>query len=307
MAQVIHGEFGSGEVETAGVPVAALRTYPVATLNLGPEPGNVVGNLLLAKKAIAEAKEAHPGLGWVVLPELFTSGYSNLASAHCYAEDAERGASVRFFASLARDLGLHIAYGFPERVPGYADGVFDSANLVGPDGLVLTYRKRHLVRTTLEHDVFVPGVELPVVEAGGMRVAIVICWDLGFPEVAREAALAGAEMILAPAAWRAPWGPQYDLSCAARALDNGVYLASANQLGVYPDARFDALGHLYGPDGLRISRSEGERSVGEVDPGSPARWRRLYGNTFLDGVEVLDVAVEPATQGVESVPLEACS
>ncbi len=307
MAQVIHGEFGSGEVETTDVPVAALRTYPVATLNLGPEPGNVVGNLLLAKKAITEAKEAHPDLGWVVLPELFTSGYSNLASAHCYAEDAERGASVRFFASLARDLGLHIAYGFPERVPGTVDGVFGSANLVGPDGLVLTYRKRHLVRTTLEHDVFVPGVELPVVEAGGMRVAIVICWDLGFPEVAREAALAGAEMILAPAAWRAPWGPQYDLSCAARALDNAVYLASANQIGVYPDGRFDALGHVYSPDGLRISRSEGERSVGEVDPGSPVRWRRLYGNTFLDGVEVLDGGVEPAPLEVEAIPLEVCS
>ena len=306
MAQVIHGEFGSGEVETTDGPVAALRTYPVATLNFSPEPGNVVGNLLLAKKAITEAKDAHPDLGWAVLPELVTSGYSNLAAVHCYAEDAERGASVRFFTSLARELGIHIAYGFPERCPG-AGGVFGSANLVGPDGLMLTYRKRHLVRTTLEHDVFVPGVELPVAEAGGIRVALIICWDLGFPEVAREAALAGADMILAPAAWRDPWGLQYDLSCAARALDNGVYVASANQLGVYPDGRFDTPGHVYGPDGLRISRSEGERSVGEVDPGSPGRWRRLYGNTFLDGVEVLDVAVEPAPLEVEAIPLEVCS
>lgn len=308
MAQVIHGEFGSGEAETMDVPVAALRTYPVATLNLSPEPGNVVGNLLLAKKAITEAREAHPDLGWVVLPELVTSGYSDLGSVHCYAEDAERGASVRFFANLARDLGLHIAYGFPERLPSIpgVGGIFNSANLVGPDGLMLTYRKRHLVRTTLEHDVFVGGVELPVAEAGGMRVALAICWDLGFPEVAREAALAGADMILAPAAWRDPWGLQYDLSCAARALDNAVYLASANQIGLYPEARFDALGHVYSPDGLRISRSEGERSVGEVDPGSPVRWRRLYGNTFLDGVEVLDAAVEPAPLEVEAIPMEAC-
>jgi 5-aminopentanamidase len=302
MAQVIHGEFGSGEVETTHGPVGAvLRTYSVAALNLGPEPGDVASNLLLAEKAITEAKHAHPDLGWVVLPELFTSAYSDLASVHRYAEDAEQGMSAHFFASLARNLGLYIAYGFPERHhPGTAGGVSVSANLVGPDGLLLTYRKRHLVRTTSEHHLFVPGVELPVAEAGGMGVALVICWDLGFPEVAREAALAGADLILAPAAWRSPWGPQYDLSCAARALDNAVYLASANQMGAYPDARFDALGHVYGPDGLRISRSEGGRSAGEVDPGAPERWRRLYGNTFLDGVEVLDGGVEDASLEVVS-------
>lgn len=296
MAQVIHGEFGSGEVETTEV----LQTYSVAALNLSPEPGDVAGNLLLADKAIYDAKRAHPDLGWVVLPELFTSGYSGLRSAHHYAEDAERGSSVRFFTSLARDLDIHIAYGFPERLPGTAgaSGVSDSANLVGPDGLVLTYRKRHLVRTTAENDIFVPGIEVPVVEAGGMKVALIICWDIGFPEVVREAALSGADLILAPAGWRSPWGPQYELSCAARALDNAVYLASANQLGVYPEARFDVPGHVYGPDGLRISRSEGEWSIGEVDPGAPGRWRRLYGNTFIDGVEV-----HHGVEALETAPL----
>jgi 5-aminopentanamidase len=159
--------------------------------------------------------------------------------------------------------------------------------------VVLTYRKRHLVRSTGEDHVFISGTELPVVEVGGVRVAFVICWDLGFPEVAREAALAGADLILAPAGWRDPWGPQYELSCAARALDNAVYLASANQQGVYPEARFGAPGHVYGPEGLRVSRSEGERSVAEVDLEASRRWRMLYGSTLLESVE--------------TVPLEVCS
>jgi 5-aminopentanamidase len=292
VAQVIHGEFGPANVGPAGV---LQKTYSVAALNLNARPGDVETNLLLAEKTVIEAKHAHPNLEWVVLPELFTSGYSDLTSAHRYAEDAERGESACFFASLARGLGLYIAYGFPERLPGTAGaaGVCDSANLVGPDGVLLTYRKRHLVRTNGEHHVFVPGTELPVVEAGGLRVAFVICWDLGFPEVAREAALAGADLILAPAGWRDPWGPQYELSCAARALDNAVYLASANQLGVYAEARFGAPGHVYGPDGLRVSRSEGERSVAEVDTGASGGWRRFYGSTILESVE--------------SVPLEVCS
>ena len=296
MAQVIHGEFGPANVEPTEILTPSIReTCSVAALNLSPIPGDVEGNLLLAERAIIGAKRAHPDLGWVVLPELFTSGYSDLALVHRYAEDAEEGTSVRFFASLARDLGLYVAYGFPERLPGTTGvaGVCDSAHLVGPDGVALTYRKRHLVRTAGEHHVFVPGTDLPVVDAGGVRVAFVICWDLGFPEVAREAALGGADLILAPAGWRDPWGLQYELSCASRALDNAVYLASANQLGAYPEARFDAPGHVYGPDGTRVSRSEGELSVAEIDPEAPERWRRFYGSTLLESVE--------------AVPLEVCS
>lgn len=296
MAQVIHGGFGAGDSDTADAMFVApvLQTYSVAALNLSPEPGEIECNLLLAERAITEAKRAHPDLKWVVLPELFTAGYSHLTLVHRSAEDAQRGVSVRFFTSLACDLGLYIAYGFPERLPGAAGvaGVSDSANLVGPDGLVLTYRKRHLVRTTLEYDVFVPGTDLPVVEAGSVRVACIICWDLGFPEVARKAALAGADLILAPASWRAPWGPQYELSCAARALDNAIHLASANQIGVYPEAQFDTPGHIYGPDGLRLSAAEDERSVGKVDLNTSQEWRTLYGSTLIDDIE--------------STPLEAC-
>ena len=139
MAQVIRGEFGAAGIEPADATadvVASMpqKTHSVAALNLGPKPGEVGDNLLLAERAIVEAKLAHPYLGWVVLPELFTSGYSDLASIHRHAEDAERGASVAFFSSLARSLGLYIAYGFPERMPGTAGaaGVCDSANLVGP-------------------------------------------------------------------------------------------------------------------------------------------------------------------------------
>ena len=269
-------------VPAAGEPVGVAsfsRVYSVAALNLSPRPGDVDGNLLLAGSAIADVKRAHPLLKWVVLPELFTSGYADLWSVHRHAEDAESGVSVRFFADLARRLDLYVAYGFPERVPG-ASGVADSANLVGPEGLLSTYRKRHLVRETGEDLVFVAGAELPVVEAGGVPVSLAICWDLGFPETVREAARKGAALVLAPAGWRDPFGPQYRLSCAARALDNAVYLASANQQGTYPEAEFGAPGEVYGPDGLRISVRSGASSVGRIQPSAPAAWRALYGNTF---------------------------
>ncbi|MBA2714819.1 MAG: carbon-nitrogen hydrolase family protein [Rubrobacteraceae bacterium] len=263
---------GTGERLRGGHPL-------VAALHLGPEPGDVAGNLLLAQSAITKTKRAHPALRWIVLPELFTTGYAGLSMVHHHAEDAENGPSARFFASLARRLDLYIAYGFPEKRRGDPGGISDSANLTGPRGLLLTYRKRQLVCTTGEPGVFVPGCEVPVVRAGGASVALVICWDLGSPEAVREAAFGGADLILAPAGWRYPWGRQYNLACAARALDNGVYLASANQLGVYPEASFDAPGGVYGPDGSRLSGSTGLDSVGEIDPCLPERWRTAFGNT----------------------------
>lgn len=284
-------------------PLAVLRAPHVAALNLSPEPGDVEGNLRLAERAVTEAKRAHPELVWVVLPELFTTAYSDLASVHRHAESAEWGPSARYFAALARELGLHVAYGFPERLPG--GGVSDSANLVGPGGVLLTYRKRHLVRATGEERVFVPGTELRVVEAGGTRVALVVCWDLGYPQTVREAALAGARLILSPAGWRHPWGPQYDLSCAARALDNAVYLASANQLGVYPGATFDAPGGVYGPDGTRVSlrgdSPDGVLSVASVNPEFPERWRRSYGSTFREeDATIVPERTRPAPEGFEA-------
>ncbi|MGB3635677.1 MAG: carbon-nitrogen hydrolase family protein, partial [Rubrobacteraceae bacterium] len=161
MAQVLRGNFGPHD--TVELPVAVAEghlthsTASVASLNLSPEPGDVEANLLLAEMAVTEAKEAHPDLRWVVLPELFTSGYTGLTTAHLYAEDAESGPSVQRLLALARSLDIYIAYGFAERLPGTSgpSGVADSANLVGPEGVLLTYRKRHLVRETGEDKVFV--------------------------------------------------------------------------------------------------------------------------------------------------------
>jgi len=239
----------------------------------------------MAERALTNTKRAHPALRWVVLPELFTTGYANLRTIHEHAEDAEHGTSATFFTTLARRLDLYIAYGFPERRP--LVGVSDSANLVGPRGLLFTYRKRRLVWTTDEPEVFVAGEEIPVVLAGGARVAVVICWDLGSPEAVREATLKGADLILAPAGWRHPWGRQYDLACAARALDNAVYVASANQMGDYPEASFDTPGGVYGPHGDRVCHRTDGVSVAEVDIGLPARWRSTFGSTLPTPVGTL--------------------
>lgn len=294
---------GSRRYGAAREKAASDALGKVAALNLSPRPGDVEGNLALAERAVCEAKRYEPALKWVVLPELVTSGYADLASIGRYAEEAE-GYSARRLTALARELGVYIAYGYPEKTPEWErpSGVYDSTNLVGPDGVMLTYRKIHLVRESAELEAFSAGVDVPIVEAGGLRVACVICWDLGFPEVVRGAAAGGADLILAPAGWRAPYGRQYDLSCAARALDNAVYVASANQIGEYSDADFDTPGGVYAPDGTRASEfgkgSLNQRSgLLELDPEAPALWKSSYGNPLFYGQS----APELIEDGAEAV------
>lgn len=279
-------------VETKPAGGTAKPSHPsVASLNLAPIPGDLEANLHAAEEEVVRVKREDPSVKWFVLPELFTSGYSDLENVFRHAEDAEHGMSVWRLSALAHELDVFIAYGFPEALPG--GGTATSANLVGPGsgGPLFTYRKKNLVETTPEHRVFTPGESLPVVEAGGLRVAIVICWDLGHPETVREASRGGADLILAPAAWRDPWGPQYDLACASRALDNAVHLASANQIGAYPEASFGAPGGVYAPDGTRVSESRENASVAVLDPSLPQRWRTFYGDTLRGrSVETLEEA-----------------
>ncbi|CAN5682290.1 hypothetical protein BH20ACT10_BH20ACT10_18430 [soil metagenome] len=294
MVRVIPGGLDAAYVRSTERPPAEFDGKPplpsVASLNLSPKSGALETNLRMAEEEIRRAKREDPSIKWIVLPELFTSGYADLENVSLHAEDAHHGMSVWRLSSLAHELDVFIAYGFPERLPG--GGTATSANLVGPGsgGPLLTYRKKNLVETTPEHRVFTPGSSLPVVEAGGMRVALVICWDIGHPEMVREAAASGAELILAPAAWRDPWGPQYDLACAARALDNAVYIASANQKGDYPEAAFHAPGGIFGPDGSRASEVRGAAAVARLDPDAPGWWRTFYGDTLRKNPEPLEEA-----------------
>ncbi len=256
------------------------RAGEVAVFSLSPEPGSVEVNLALAARTLRREKATRSALRWAVLPELFTSGYTNLGSAAHYAEDAVSGPSAAFFTALSAELDVYIAYGFPERVD--TEVVANSANLVGPEGVLLTYRKRRLVHQAREPEVFVVGEEMPVVEAGGVRVALSICWDLMFPETVREAAVSGAELVLAPSAWEDPYGPQYDLACAARSLDNALYVASANQTGAYPEAVFSAPGGVYRYDGEQMGKAA------LVDLSAMQSYRETFGGMLgeLEGMPI---------------------
>ncbi|MFJ8695550.1 carbon-nitrogen hydrolase family protein [Streptomyces roseolilacinus] len=250
-----------------------LRT---ALLQSSGRLGDVTANLRALDEAAARAAAA--GAGLLVAPELFLTGYAIGADIARLAEPAD-GPSAREAAAVAARHGLAIAYGYPERD---GDAVYNSARLVGADGALLAnYRKTHLYGG-FEQDWFTPGAQ-PVVQAevGGLRVGLMICYDVEFPENVRAHALAGTDLLLVPTALMHPAEIVADSVVPVRAFENQLYIAYANRTGPEGDFEFVGLSALAGPDGTARARAgRGEDLViGDVDPELLRRSRD--GNPYL--------------------------
>ena len=206
---------------------------------------------LAAAHALVEAA-AGGGARLVVLPEYF----SVAGSPRLLRERAEplEGPTATWAAALAARLGIWLVAGsFPEAA---GDGrVHNTSCLMGPDGAtVAVYRKIHLFDVTVdgatsrESDAVAPGDELVVAPLAGTDPAVVvglsICYDLRFPEVYRGLALGGATVAVVPSAFTAVTGPpHWELLLRARAVEDGLFVIGAGQVGTLPPGMPAGHGH----------------------------------------------------------------
>lgn len=182
------------------ITVAACQTFADVAQ---PDPSYVDAAV---RQAAAE------GATLIVLPELAVSGYcfESVAEARAVAEPVD-GPTVHRLRSLSAELSCAIVCGFCEL--GESGKVYNSAVLVEDGELLQCYRKTHLWGR--EPDWFTAGTRPPVpVETRAGRVAVMICYDLEFPEWVRLAAEAGADIIAAPVNW-----PLFERPSGERALD----------------------------------------------------------------------------------------
>jgi predicted amidohydrolase len=235
--------------------------------------GDVPGNLAIIRGAAASA--AAEGARLVVFPELFTTGYNLGARLRELAEPLS-GPSLHAIGAAAADAGLAILTGFCER-----DGkrLFNSAVLVERDGSLRTvHRKCHLFGS-MEGALFAPGDTLAVVEFDRLRIGILICYDIEFPEAVRALALAGAELVAVPTTLMAPNDLIARAMVPARAAENQVFVAYANRTGGEGDLAYIGQSCIVGPDGAdlaRASHDEEELLLADLDPAVITRARSAY-------------------------------
>jgi len=178
-----------------------------------------------AERAIS-ALAAHPDVDIAVFPELFLGGYSmsRLAETARPADCDE----LRAIAAAAAAAATAVVVGFAERVNG--GRVANSVACIDRDGrLAGVYRKLQLFGA--ERDAFEPGAGLRLVSLAGVDVGPLICFDIEFPETARELARAGAELLVTASANMDPFAPDHELASRSRALENRLPHLYANAVG----------------------------------------------------------------------------
>ena len=204
----------------------------------------------------------------LVLPELAFTGYyfKNRSEVKTLAEYPRKSMTVDSLISLCRKNKFYIVTGFTEKA---RDRYFNSALLIGPKGILHTYRKIHLFNE--ETNWFDRGdIQLQVNKVRNASIGLMICFDWAFPEVARTLSLQGSDIICHPSNLVLDYCQQTMLT---RCLENKVFAITANRYGYdkrpHGNIRFTGRSQIVAPGGKLIYKSRSQKDdlfIMEIDP-----------------------------------------
>ncbi|MEZ6063318.1 MAG: carbon-nitrogen hydrolase family protein [Planctomycetaceae bacterium] len=208
-------------------------------------------NLETLKKHVVS--ETAGGSKLVAFPECFTTGYcfDSLDEAMQLAEPIE-GETTRFITELCHESKSFVIVGMLERD---GDDLFNAAVLVGPSGVVGSYRKVHLPYLGVDRFTTYGNRPFEVFEAGGVNIGMLICYDGGFPEASRVLALKGADLIVLPTNWPPGAETMSCFSTNSRAMENAVYFAAVNRVGTERGFSFIGCSRICDPTGATMQGS----------------------------------------------------
>ncbi len=200
----------------------------------------------------------------LVLPELCNTGYvfKSREEVKNLAEKIPEGDTTQALINFAEKGNIYIVAGLCEKENGK---YFNSAVLLGPKGFIDTYRKAHLFHK--EKLWFSRGnTSFKVHDALKARVGMMICFDWFFPEVARILALEGAHIICHPSNLVLPYCQK---SLLGAAIQNRVFILTANRIGVERGVKFTGRSQILSPEMKILAKSKEnteEVKVVQIDP-----------------------------------------
>ena len=254
------------------------NTVSIGLVQIGGEPFQVEENRELCYRSADAAFEQ--GADIVILPEMIIHGYDSDWRALSEIAEPVDGPTVKQWQSLASEANGYVVGGFCERD---GEALYNTAVAVGPDGIILHYRKTHLFAE--EKVVFRNGdLGFPVAHTRFGTIGLCVCYDLRFIEVVRLLTLKGADLICVPTAWLPGFDQERwdkDGMCpqgrgaVLQANLNQVYIACASQAGRHGNLEFLGSSILVDPYGKLQSGplpgSTDKITVTEVDIGAAKR------------------------------------
>lgn len=180
-----------------------------------------------------------PATDLIVLPEMFTTGFSMDAAG--LAEEAD-GTTLQWMKELA---AKHEAVLTGSVIVKEEDNYYNRLYWVRPDGTYEHYDKRHLFRMAKEHHTYTAGKEKLLVELKGWNICPLVCYDLRFPVWSRNVS-SQYDLVLYVANWPKPRANAWSILLQARAVENLSYVVGVNRVGT------DGNGHPYSGDSAII-------------------------------------------------------
>lgn len=167
----------------------------------------------------------------IVLPETFTSGFTNETLSQAETMD---GAGLAWLRRLAADVQAVITGSMVIRAGQFC---YNRLVWMRPDGTFALYDKRHLFRMANEHERYGSGSQRLIVELNGWRICPMVCYDLRFPVWVRNRHGASAadrldyDLLLFVANWPSPRRYAWQTLLRARAIENLCYCVGLNRVG----------------------------------------------------------------------------
>lgn len=225
--------------------------------------GEVSFNLLKIVSYIEAAKMSECDVA--VFPEMVDTGYDMAAireTASSWDEDP-----FITIQQAVRKANIHVICGLSEKEQ---QAIYNTTVIFGPDGtLIGKYRKTHLASYPPLHEdrCISPGHSLKLVNIGGMKWGLMICYDLRFPEISRTLTLQGADVLLLCSAWPFPRLIHWNTLTRARAIENQTYFIAANRIGTDNSVTFCGSSRIVDPYGVIVSSAAENREeliVGDI-------------------------------------------
>ena len=198
----------------------------IELVQLPGRDGDIAYNLSRTLNAIATCAG---DTDLLVFPETHLSGFVGGAQLAQLAEPLH-GATLQTVLQAVRQRDVAVVVGFAEVHQGR---FYNSSVLVTPEGIALQYRKTHLWPS--ERSDFSPGDRFTTVLWRGVRVGLLICYDIELPETSRALAQLGAELVIVSNGNMDPYGPVHRTAIMARAQENQLFAVMVNRVGAGDD------------------------------------------------------------------------
>lgn len=269
---------GSVAILSTTQTVSGHSPLRVAVLQSAGEGCDKAANLSALAAAARAAGDV--GAALLVTPEMFLTGYAIGSDAIRELAEPASGEALRRVMDISRETGVGIVIGYPER--GQDNRIFNAAVYVDPRrGVMANHRKSHLFGD-VDRDAFSAGDGAPVVFAvGPLKAALLICYDIEFPETARALALEGADLLIVPTALMEPYSFIPRTLVPTRAYENQLFMIYANRCGRERDFVYYGESAVIGPDGVDLARATADATmlVADLDLRLLTRSREI--NTYL--------------------------